>query len=119
MSNVTDIQSTESMMKFLQKGRADVALTNTVDGNLIIKKLGYTNIIPIDKPLAVLDLFTYIYEDHKALVPTVDAQVSSNDKYVAVAGTLSGLSSGVVFIASENNRAVLATTWDHNKKKIV
>ncbi len=54
-----------------------------------------------------------------SLVPTVGAQVSSNDKYVAVAGTLSGLSSGVVFIASENNRAVLATTWDHNKKKIV
>ena len=54
-----------------------------------------------------------------SLVPTVDAQVSSNDKYVAVAGTLSGLSSGVVFIASENNRAVLATTWDHNKKRIV
>ena len=32
MSNVSDIQSTLSMMKFLQKGRADVALTNTVDG---------------------------------------------------------------------------------------
>jgi|TARA_B110000196_G_scaffold289736_1_gene275511 ABC-type amino acid transport substrate-binding protein len=75
MSNVTDIQSTESMMKFLDKGRADVALTNTVDGNLIIKKLGYTQIIPIDKPLAVLDLFTYIHQEHKDLVPKVDAMI--------------------------------------------
>ena len=63
------------MMKFLDKGRADVALTNTVDGNLIIKKLGYTQIIPIDKPLAVLDLFTYIHQDHKDLVPKVDAMI--------------------------------------------
>jgi outer membrane protease len=54
-----------------------------------------------------------------SFVPTLEAQVSSNDKYVAVAGTLNGLSSGMVFIASENNRAVLATTWDHNKKRIV
>ena len=74
-SKVQDINGSESMMRFLQKGRADVALTNTVDGNLVLKKLGYTNIVPIDKPLAVSDLFNYIHQDHKDLVPKVDAMI--------------------------------------------
>jgi len=54
-----------------------------------------------------------------SLVPTTDAYISSNDTYVAVPGTLNGLQSGVVYIASTSNRAVLATTWDRNKKKII
>jgi hypothetical protein len=54
-----------------------------------------------------------------SLVPTTDAYVSSNDTYVAVPGTLNGFQSGVVYIASTSNRAVLATTWDRNKKKII
>lgn len=75
MSNVHDINDSVRMMKYLQKGRADVALTNTVDGILVLKKLGYTNIVPIDKPLAVLDLYNYIHQDHKDLVPKVDAMI--------------------------------------------
>jgi len=71
-SNVHDLNSTETMMKFLQAGRADVALTNTVDGMLVLKKFGIKNIVPIKKPLAVLDLYHYIHEKHKALVPKVD-----------------------------------------------
>jgi polar amino acid transport system substrate-binding protein len=75
MPHVHDITDTEKMMAFLQKGRADVALTNTVDGILVLKKLGYTDIVPIDKPLARLDLYHYIHNDHKELVPKVDAVI--------------------------------------------
>jgi ABC-type amino acid transport substrate-binding protein len=75
LSNVTDINDTEQMMRFLRSGRADVALTNTVDGLLVLDKLGYDNIVPIEKPLAVLDLYHYIHEKHKALVPKVNAVV--------------------------------------------
>jgi len=73
--NVHDLNSTENMMKFLLKKRADVALTNTVDGLLVLKKLGVTNIVPLEKPLVVLDLYHYIHEDHKDLVPKVDAVI--------------------------------------------
>lgn len=70
-----DLDSTEQMLKFLISGRADAALTNTVDGMIFIKKLGITNIVPISKPLAVLDLYNYIHEKHKDLVPRVDAVI--------------------------------------------
>jgi len=72
LANVKNVDSTEQMMKFLYAGRADIALTNTVDGLLVLKKLGYTNIIPVDKPLAILDLYHYIHEKNNHLVLKVD-----------------------------------------------
>jgi hypothetical protein len=54
-----------------------------------------------------------------SLVPVTDAQVTSMNEYVAVSGEISGRQSGVVFIASSSDRAMLATTWDHNKNRIV
>jgi len=76
IENVHDLNSTEQMMKFLEKGRSEVALTNTVDGLIVLKKLGYSNnIVPLDKPLAKLDLYHYIHESHKELVPKVDAVI--------------------------------------------
>jgi len=75
MPNVHTLNSTETMMKFLAARRADIALTNTVDGILVLKKTGLTNIVPIHKPLAILDLYHYIHEDHKELVPKVNAVI--------------------------------------------
>ena len=72
LSRTKDIDSTEKMMRFLHAKRADVALTNTIDGLLALEKLGYTNIIPMKKPLAQLDLYHYIHEKNKALVVRVN-----------------------------------------------
>ncbi|MGY8753647.1 MAG: hypothetical protein ACKVIO_07090 [Phycisphaerales bacterium] len=54
-----------------------------------------------------------------SLVPTSTAYVSAADTYVAVPAMVNGRSQGVVYIASTANRAVLATSWDHNKNRIV
>jgi len=75
MPMVHDLNSTKDMMKFLNAGRADVALTNTIDGLLALKNLGYTDIIPIDKPLATLELFHYIHQNHKQLISSVDTMI--------------------------------------------
>ena len=75
LENVFDLKNTETMMEFLARGRADVALTNTVDGLLVLEKLGYENIGPIEKPLAVLDLYNYIHENHADIVPLVDKAI--------------------------------------------
>jgi ABC-type amino acid transport substrate-binding protein len=72
---VYDMNSTENMFKMLHRGVVDVVLTNTLDGNLVLKKLGYKNIVASDKPLAVLPLYHYIYEKNGALVPLIDAEI--------------------------------------------
>jgi len=81
LSKVINVQNTEAMMRFLQAGRGEVALTNTVDGLLVLEKLGYSNIVPIKKPLAVLELYHYIHEKNKHIISKVDnviKQMKSN-----------------------------------------
>lgn len=75
MQNVYDLGSTEQMMKFLHSGRADVALTNTINGILELRRLKITDIVPSGSPLETLDLFHYIHKDHKELIPRIDAVI--------------------------------------------
>lgn len=65
------------MMKQLNVGRVDVALTNTIDGLLVLQQLGFGNIKPIDAPVAVLDLYHYLHQHHNDLVPKVDAAIKA------------------------------------------
>jgi len=73
--DVYEMNSTENMFRMLRNGKIDVVLTNTLDGNLVLKRLGYKNIVSIEKPLAVLPLYHYIYENHKVLVPFIDEEI--------------------------------------------
>ena len=75
LTNTYDLNTTKQLMRFVATGRADVALTNTVDGLMALKNLGIDNVIPIDTPLVILDLFHYIHEDHKDLIPRIDEKI--------------------------------------------
>jgi len=75
LSNISDFNTTKQMMRFVESGRADVALTNTVDGLMVLRELGISSIIPNEKSLAILDLFHYIHEDHKDLIPRIDEKI--------------------------------------------
>lgn len=72
---VQDVENTCQMMRFLLAGRADIALTNTIDGTLSLNRCGITGIVPAGKPLAVWKLYHYLHVDHKDLVPRVDTVI--------------------------------------------
>ncbi|EFP96545.1 substrate-binding periplasmic protein [Vibrio caribbeanicus] len=69
------MDNAEAMMKFLHKGRAQLALTNPLNGSLTLQKLGYTNIDLAGPPLATLDLYHYIHKDKAELVPIIDKKI--------------------------------------------
>jgi len=76
LTNVYDAKNTESMFKLLKQDMVDVVLTNTLDGNLKLKELGYLDkIIPMAKPLNVHPLYQYLSQDNRALVPIVDKEI--------------------------------------------
>ncbi|WP_223271736.1 substrate-binding periplasmic protein [Colwellia hornerae] len=75
LRNVFEMNSTENMFKILQNGLVDVVLTNTIDGQLILKRLGYENIVPAKEPLAVLPLYHYIHQKNKNLVPLINQEI--------------------------------------------
>ena len=73
--NIYDMSSTEDMFKQLLHQNVDVVLTNTLDGNLAIERLGLANVISMNKPLRTLPLYHYIHKKHKALVPLIDNEI--------------------------------------------
>ncbi|MFT5235905.1 MAG: polar amino acid transport system substrate-binding protein [Shewanella sp.] len=72
MPFVHDMDSTLAMMDFLELGRAQVALTNTIDGLVAIKARGYTDIVSLSEPLDELYLYHYIHQDHPQLAAEVN-----------------------------------------------
>lgn len=72
LSNIVDLNSTKQIIRFLDKGRADLALTNGIDGLMAISELAVENIEMLPTPLQELDLYFYLNKKHQALVPRLD-----------------------------------------------
>lgn len=73
--NIKMMSEPESIMAYLQKGRADIALTNPLEGELAIKKLGYIDLVLIDHPLASFPLHHYVHKRNANLVPLIDLKL--------------------------------------------
>jgi|TARA_Y100000294_G_C8483358_1_gene307702 hypothetical protein len=56
-----------------------------------------------------------------SLVPTSRAQTPEQNQYLAVAGKVNGLTSGVVYIVDtqRNQGELVASTWSHNDNRII
>lgn len=75
LTNIYEVSSTEEMFKLLHNSKVDVVLTNTIDGNLALARLGFTNVISMKEPLARLPLYHYINHKHREIVPRVDQEI--------------------------------------------
>ncbi|ALS97589.1 substrate-binding periplasmic protein [Lacimicrobium alkaliphilum] len=78
MTDVHDFDSTAEIMRMVAKGFVDVALTNTLDGMLVLRALEMDMVVPSGKPLERLALFHYIHQDHKELVPRIDSVITNS-----------------------------------------
>ncbi|WP_111980322.1 substrate-binding periplasmic protein [Algibacillus agarilyticus] len=67
--------STEDMFNLLNKGRIDIALTNTLDGDLVLKRMQDKSIMHMAKPLNVLPLYHYLHPSHYKLSPLVNNEI--------------------------------------------
>ena len=76
LQNVTDVDGTIALIKLVNDGLVDVALTNTIDGMLAIHDLNLdTVVVPGSQILAKLDLYHYLHQDHKHLAEEVDGVI--------------------------------------------
>jgi len=74
LENVQIADDAELMMKMLEGGRADIAITNTIAGLGVLKKLKIDTIAPVIT-LETLELFHYVHQKNKDIVPKVDAEI--------------------------------------------
>jgi ABC-type amino acid transport substrate-binding protein len=74
ISGVTVVPDASKLFPFVQKGRADIALSSSFDGQAVLKKSGITDIEVIKPPLKTLELYHYIHVSKAdKLVPKIDA----------------------------------------------
>lgn len=77
---VFESHSTENIFKLLRAGKVDVAITNTLDGLIVINNMAVNDIIPMDSPLKTLPLYHYIYQSKAAVVSQVDNAIKQLQK---------------------------------------
>lgn len=80
MQHVTDLDSTRQIMRLVSAGLADVALTNTNDGLVVLEQLNITNVIPINQSLDKQSLYHYVHKSLRHLVTKVDQQIQTMKK---------------------------------------
>lgn len=77
---VFESTSTENIFKLLRAGKVDVAITNTLDGLIVLNNMAVNDITPMAKPLKTLPLFHYIHHSKAAIVPKVDNAIKQLKK---------------------------------------
>lgn len=70
--SVVVLQNSNQILKLLDQGKVDIALTNTIDGMVTIQKLGLKNVEAALTPLATEELYHYMHKSHADMVPKVD-----------------------------------------------
>jgi ABC-type amino acid transport substrate-binding protein len=66
----------ESMMRFLEMGRADIVLDAGFNGLIQLKKSGLeSSIKPLPKALGKSLLYAYVHEKHIGLIPKLDSEL--------------------------------------------
>lgn len=71
MESVYDLDSPEQVIKYLEYGRADVALANSLNWKYLLAKTGCDNIVPAGPSLRRLPLYHYVSIRHSGLADKV------------------------------------------------
>jgi hypothetical protein len=79
MHDISLIDDCESMIKFLESDRADVALTNSLNGISVLNKSNRHN-IEIVGHLEKLDLYHYINSKYAQLIAKIDTIIQDMDR---------------------------------------
>ncbi|MGY5452850.1 substrate-binding periplasmic protein [Agarivorans sp. MS3-6] len=72
---VVELDSTDKALGFMLKQRADLVLTNKLDGIVALQRMGVEKQVSYSRPLAFFPLYHYIHESRAELVPLVDEEL--------------------------------------------
>ncbi len=72
LTNVYDYDSTEEMLRALDEGRNNVAITHRADGNFAIKKHGLKDIDSSEYPMFSFPLYHYVFKEKRHLVDKIN-----------------------------------------------
>ncbi len=77
LKNLQILSKMSLLMQFVQKGRAEIALTGRLNGLSLLKEYAISDVVTVGEPLKELMLYHYLYKDHKHLVPKIDSIIKN------------------------------------------
>lgn len=72
LTNVYNYDNTEAMLRALDKGRNNVAITHRADGDFAIKKHGLKDIDSSEYPMFSFPLYHYVFKEKRHLVDKIN-----------------------------------------------
>jgi polar amino acid transport system substrate-binding protein len=96
LRQVRDVDSTRMMFELLRDGKADVALTNSLDGQVIMRRYHFSDISAMPTHLGRLPLYQYLHPKHAALLPEVDAEIRRLKQSPALDGMIKAAEAKVI-----------------------
>jgi ABC-type amino acid transport substrate-binding protein len=74
LPGVQAVANQATLLKMLYAERLEVAVTDLFSGMIVLKELGLSTAIhPISPPLQKIHIYHYLHENHRGLVPKVEA----------------------------------------------
>jgi len=74
------VTSNDSLFKMLESGRLDVVITDRVNGEITLEKLGFRTISSTGPVLETLPLYHYLHKKNKKLVPKLSRVLSEMER---------------------------------------
>lgn len=74
------VSSTDQAFKKLDAGRNDVVVSPRVTGLVLLKQLGIKDVTMVEPPLLSIQLYHYLHQKHKALVPRLTSTLLQMEK---------------------------------------
>lgn len=78
--DVTKVKTNESLLRMLDRGRIDVAITQTADALSVISKLKLQGIEGLEPMIAVWPLYHYLHKKNISLVPLIENSINEMQK---------------------------------------
>lgn len=81
LPGVQAVSNQAMLLKMLYAERLELAVTDLFSGKIALKELGLDKTItPLSPPLQKINIFHYLHESHRALVPKVEAALREMDR---------------------------------------
>ncbi|MFT5706080.1 MAG: polar amino acid transport system substrate-binding protein [Oceanospirillaceae bacterium] len=69
------LENVTQLIKFVELGRADIAITGKLNGRHLIRAQNLNNIVEVGKPLFTYPLYHYLHQDYQWLAPKINTIV--------------------------------------------
>lgn len=84
---LTEVNAQDSLFQMLEAGRVDSVVSETYVAHVLIRALGFTDLVESSRPMGAVTLHLYINDKHRSMLPRLNEAISAMTAEHFVEGT--------------------------------